>query len=150
MADSGGWRRIVLRNREIATAGLWHILLVGMLLLAGSVSCSKEHEAPVAFHQTLLDTPSDVEAEFVVARQRIVLSWTIVDETNVTGYVVSLSDSTSLLIQSLVTEKTYTVEESSLVAEGFVGETWVYYQVSAVDEQLFRGPASPVDSLLVR
>ena len=136
----------MLRNRE--QARVWQILLFG-LLLAGSVSCSKEHEAPVAFHQTLLDTPSDVEAEFV-ARQRIVLTWTIVDDTNVTGYVVSLSDSTVLLREALVPETTYTVQESSLRAEGFDGDTWIYYEVSAVDEQLFRGPASPVDSLLVQ
>ena len=148
----------MLRNREMVTAGssrrrighlnVWHILLFGMLL-AGSVFCSKKHEAPVEFHRTLLDTPSDVEAEFV-ANQRIVLTWTIVDDTNVTGYVVFLSDSTRILRESLVTETTYTVEESSLAAEGFDGETWVYYQVSAVDEQLFRGPASPVDSVLVQ
>jgi hypothetical protein len=155
---SGGWRRIVLRNREIATAGssrrgigylnAWRILMFG-LLLAGSVFCSKKHEAPVAFHRTLLDTPSDVEAEFV-AGQRIVVTWTIVDETNVAGYVVSVSDSTEVLRESLVTETTYTVEETSLKAEGFDADTWVFYQVSAVDDRLFRGPASAVDSLLIR
>ena len=125
----------------------WHVLLGGMLGV-GSLFCSKEHEAPVAFHRTLLDTPRDLQAEFV-DEERIVLTWTIADEANVKGYAVSISDSTGLLRETLVKETTHTIEESSLTAEGFVDSTWFYFQVSAMDENLFRGPASAVDSVLV-
>ena len=133
--------------RKIGHLSVWHVLLCGMLGV-GSVSCSKQHEAPVAFHGTLLDTPRELEAE-LVARQRVVLTWTMEDNTNVTGYVVSLSDTTGLLRESLVTETTYTVEEASLTAEGFVDSTWFFFQVSAVDDSLFQGPASHLDTVLV-
>jgi hypothetical protein len=147
MADSGGWRRIVLRYREIAMAGKWQILLFG-LLLTGSVFCSKEHVAPVAFHQTLLGTPTQLEAEFQ-ARRRVILTWTMEDIANVSGYVVSLSDTTGLLRESLVTATTHTIEESSLTADGFVGSTWFFFRVSAVDDSLFRGPAAHLDTAFV-
>jgi len=135
----------VLRNRE--TAGVWYILLFGMLL-AGSVSCSKEHAAPVEFHQTLLDMPTQLEAEFQ-ARRRVILTWTMEDIANVSGYLVSLSDTTGLLRESLVADTTHTIEESSLTAEGFVDSTWFFIRVSAVDSSLFRGPAAHLDTVFV-
>jgi hypothetical protein len=138
---------MVLRNKEIATAGVWYILLFGMLL-AGSVSCSKEHEAPVAFHQTLLDMPTQLEAEFQ-ARRRVILTWTMEDIANVSGYLVSLSDTTGLLRESLVADTTHTIEESSLTAEGFTDSTWFFIRVSAVDSSLFRGPAAHLDTVFV-
>ena len=120
------------------------MLLFG-LLLAG---CSKDHEAPVAFHQTLLGAPTQLEAQFQ-ARQRVILTWTMEDIANVSGYVVSMSDTTGLLRESLVTETTHTFEESSLTADGFDGSTWFLFQVSAVDDSLFRGPAAQLDTAFV-
>ncbi len=138
----------MLRNREIATVGPYvNILLFGMLL-AGSVSCSKEHEAPVAFHQTLLGTPTELEAQFQ-ARQDVVLTWTMEDIANVSGYVVSLSDTLGLLRESRVTETTHTFEESSLIADGFTDSTWFFFRVSALDSSLFRGPAARLDTVFV-
>ena len=137
----------MLRNREIVTVGWVNILLFGMLL-AGAVFCSKEHEAPVAFHQTLLGTPTQLAAQFQ-AGQRVVLTWTMADIANVSGYVVSLSDTTGLVRESLVTETTHTIEETSLTAEGFVDSTWFFFRVSAVDDSLFRGPAAHLDTVFV-
>ena len=91
---SGGWRRIVLRNKEMATAGssprrighlnVWHLLLFGMLS-AGLAFCSKQHKAPVAFHETLLGSPSDLRA-LVEEGNRVVLTWRMADDTNVAGF----------------------------------------------------------------
>lgn len=140
-------RIVLIRSREIATAGVWYTLLFGMLL-GGAVSCSKEHEAPVAYHQTLLDMPTQLEAEFQ-ARRRVILTWTMEDIANVSGYLVSLSDTTGLLRESLVADTTHTIEESSLTAEGFVDSTWFFIRVSAVDSSLFRGPAAQLDTVFV-
>lgn len=139
----------MLRNREeTATARPYvNILMFGMLL-AGSVFCSKEHEAPVAFHQTLLGTPTELEVQFE-ARQRVILTWTMEDIANVSGYVVSLSDTLGLMRESLVTETTHTIEESSLIADGFTDSTWFFFRVSAVDSSLFRGPAAHLDTVFV-
>ena len=138
----------MLRKRQIGHVNVWHFLLCGVLGV-GAVFCSKEHEAPVAFHQTLLDTPSDLEA--VKVGRRIRLGWDMVDPTNVAGYVVSLSDTTGLLRESLLTgtATTYTIEEASLTAEVFVDSTWFFFQVSAVDDSLFRGPAARLDTVFV-
>ena len=136
-----------MRSRhKIARSG-WRILLWGTLAVS-SVSCSKEHEAPVAFHETLLAAPTDLQSEFV-ANQRIVLTWTMADETNVTGYEVLMSTSEELLLEKLVRGVTTYTEESSLTDGASVDSTWYFFQVSAVDENLFRGPASAVDSVLV-
>ena len=138
---------MVLRKRQMGQLSVWSILLLGMLG-AGSVFCSKQHEAPVAFHRTLLDSPSELEAQ-VQGGQRVVLTWTIADNTNVMGYAVSLSDTTGRLTEALVTETTYSIEESSLTADGFTDSTWFFFQVSAVDDSLFRGPASRLDTVFV-
>ena len=84
----------MLRNKETATAGssrrgtghlnVWHILWFGMLS-AGLVFCSKQHEAPVAFHETLLGSPSDLQAQ-VEDGPRVVLTWRMADDANVAGY----------------------------------------------------------------
>jgi hypothetical protein len=118
------------------------------MLLAGLVFCSKQHEAPVAFHKTLLGSPSELQAQ-VEDGQRVVLTWTMADDTNVTGFVVSLSDTTGLLREALVTETAYSIEESSLSADGFTDSTWFFFQVSAVDDSLFRGPAARLDTVFV-
>jgi hypothetical protein len=137
---------MVSRNREIATVGVRYILF-GMLL-AGSVFCSKAHEAPVAFHQTLLDMPTQLEAQFQ-ARRRVILTWTMEDIANVSGYVVSSSDTTGVLREDRVTETTHTIEESDLIAEGFDDSTWFFFRVSALDSSLFRGPAAHLDTVFV-
>ena len=148
----------MLRNRELANRALprrrighlraWVGILSLGLLLTGSVFCSKEHEAPVAFHQTLLGTPTQLQAE-LQARQRVVLTWTMEDISNVSGYVVSLYDTTGLLRESLVAETTHTIEESSLTADGFVDSTWFSFRVCALDSALFRGSAAQLDTVLV-
>ncbi|MBM3122876.1 MAG: fibronectin type III domain-containing protein [Chloroflexi bacterium] len=134
------------RKRESNRLRAGCVLLLAMLGM-GALCCSEEHETPVAFHETLLDKPIDLEAE--LESQRIVVTWSIADDTNVTGYAVSVSDSTGLVRESLVTGTTYTIQLSSLMAAGRGDSTWFYFQVSAVDENLFRGPASAVDSVQV-
>ena len=147
----------MLRNKETATAGssrrgtghlnVWHILWFGMLS-AGLVFCSKQHEAPVAFHETLLGSPSDLQAQ-VEDGPRVVLTWRMADDANVAGFVVSLSDTTGLRREDLVRETSYGIEESSLTEDGFVDSTWFFFLVSAVDDSLFRGPAARLDTVFV-
>ena len=146
----------MLRNKEMATAGsrrrrmghfnVWHILWFGMLS-AGLVFCSKQHDAPVAFHETLLGSPSDLQAQ--VDGRRVVLTWMMADDTNVAGYVVSLSDTLGLRREDLVRETSHSIEESSLAEDGFVDSTWFFFTVSAVDDSLFRGPAARLDTVFV-
>lgn len=147
----------MLRNKEIATAessrrrighfNVWHILWFGMLS-AGLVFCSKQHEAPVAFHETLLGAPTDLQAQ-VEEGPRVFLTWRMADDTNVAGFVVSLSDTSGFRREDLVTETAYSVEESSLTEDGFTDSTWFFFLVSAVDDSLFRGPASRLDTVFV-
>ncbi len=147
----------MLRNKEIATAGsthrrighlnVWHILWFG-ILSAGLVFCSKQHDAPVAFHETLLGSPSDLQAQ-VEDGQRVVLTWRMADDTNVAGFVVSLSDTLGLRREALVKETAYSIEESSLSEDGFADSTWFFFLVSAVDDSLFRGPAARLDTVFV-
>ena len=126
---------------------VWHILWFGMLS-AGLVFCSKQHDPPVAFHETLLGSPSDLQAQ-VEDGPRVVLTWRMADDTNVAGFVVSLSDTGGLRREALVTETTYGIEESSLTDEGFTDSTWFFFLVSAVDDSLFQGPASRLDTVFV-
>lgn len=126
---------------------VWHIIWFGMLS-AGLVFCSKQHEAPVAFHETLLGSPSDLQAQ-VEDGPRVVLTWRMADDANVAGYVVSLSDTTGLRREDLVRETAYGIEESSLTEDGFVDSTWFFFLVSAVDDSLFRGPAARLDTVFV-
>ena len=147
----------MLRNKEMATAGsarrgtghlsVWHLLWFGMLS-AGLVFCSKQHDAPVAFHETLLGSPSDLQAQVEDGR-RVVLTWRMADDTNVAGYVVSLSDTLGLRRETLVEETAYSIEESSLAEEGYVDSTWFFFLVSAVDDSLFRGPSARLDTVFV-
>lgn len=147
----------MLRNEETVKAwssrrrtghlNIWHILLFGMLS-TGWVFCSKKHDAPVAFHETLLGSPSDLRAQVEEGR-RVVLTWRMADDTNVAGFVVSLSDTTGLRREDLVRETAYGIEESSLTDEGFTDSTWFFFLVSAVDDSLFRGPASRLDTVFV-
>ncbi len=147
----------MLRNKEMATAGssprrighlnVWHLLLFGMLS-AGLAFCSKQHKAPVAFHETLLGSPSDLRA-LVEEGNRVVLTWRMADDTNVAGFVVSLSDTLGLRREALVTETAYGIEESSLTDEGFADSTWFFFLVSAVDDSLFRGAPSRLDTVFV-
>ena len=147
----------MLRNKETAAAGssrrgtghlnVWHILWFGMLS-AGLVFCGKQHDPPVAFHETLLGSPSDLRAQ-VEDGPRVVLTWRMADDTNVAGFVVSLSDTTGLRREDLVKETAYGIEESSLTADGFVDSTWFFFLVSAVDDSLFRGPAARLDTVFV-
>jgi hypothetical protein len=68
--------------------------------------------------------------------------------TNVAGYVVSMSATTRLLKEVRVDTTGY-VEESSFTDTTLVDSVWYFFQVSAVDTNLFRGPPSLVDSVLV-
>ena len=132
-------------SHRIGHSRVWGVLLWGILSVGG-MGCGKEHEVPVAFHKTLLGTPSHLKAKFV-EDQRIVLTWTMSDMTNVAGYAVFMSNSDGPLREVLVDTTAY-IEESSLTT-GAVDSTWYYFRVSAVDANLFRGPSSPVDSVLV-
>ena len=71
------------------------------------------------------------------------------DDTNVAAFVVSLSDTSGFRREDLVTETAYSVEESSLTEDGFTDSTWFFFLVSAVDDSLFRGPASRLDTVFV-
>lgn len=147
----------MLRNKETAGPGAsgwrighwngWHILLFGMLS-AGLAFCSKQHDAPVAFHETLLGSPSDLQAQVEDGR-RVVLTWRMADDTNVAGFVVSLSDTLGLRRETLVEEAAYSIEESSLAEDGYVDSTWFFFLVSAVDDSLFRGPSARLDTVFV-
>ena len=118
------------------------------MLSAGLAFCSKQHKAPVAFHETLLGSPSDLQA-LVEEGNRVVLTWRMADDTNVAGFVVSLSDTLGLRREALVTERAYGIEESSLTDEGFADSTWFFFLVSAVDDSLFQGPAARLDTVFV-
>ena len=117
------------------------------ILALGVLACSKEHKSPVSFHRGLLQAPRSLESEFM-DEKRIILTWTMDSLANVAGYVVSMSDTTGLLKEIRVDTTAY-VEESDLTDAALVDSLWYFFEVSAIDTNLFRGPPSLIDSVLV-
>ncbi len=118
------------------------IYLVLGLLIWG---CSNHTELPVQYHQGYLAQPTRVEA--VAEAGGIVVSWHLDSAANVSGFVVSFTDSAGVVqTRSLEDAGARSYEETSLELSPGV---WYLIEVWAVDARLFFGPRSAVDTLAV-
>lgn len=117
-------------------------LLLSLLLWG----CSNDAELPAQYHREYLAQPIDVEA--VAAEGRIVVSWRLDSAANVSGFVVSFTDSLGVVqTRSLEDAEARSYEEANLDLSPGV---WYLIQVWAVDARLFFGPRSAIDTLAVR
>lgn len=124
-------------------------VIVLVLLTIELVQCSKDYETPVEFHKNLLSTPTDPKVDRV-GKDGISLRWNMSDVRNVDRYLVSVSDSTSLLYERFVSkDSTIYSERSALFDSTVVDSAFYYFQVRAVDANLFQGPKSMVDTLFI-
>jgi len=125
------------------------VLALGILVLA-LYGCSKENSPVEPFHRDCLHAPVNVTASW--EDNRITVSWEVVDPGEVIyQFLVSMSDSSGLIYEQYTPNdgtNTY-VEESSYADSTVVDSVWYYFRVREVDVNLFRGPESEPDSVLV-
>lgn len=116
-------------------------LLLGLLIWG----CSNDTELPMQYHRGHLAQPTSVEA--VAEEDRIVVSWDLDSAANVSGFVISFTDSIGVVqTRSLEDAEARSYEEIDLDLSPGV---WYLIQVWAVDARLFFGPRSAVDTLAV-
>ena len=107
--------------------------------------CSNDAELPVQYHRGYLAQPTRVEA--VAEEGRIVVSWHLDSAANVSGFVISFTDSIGVVkTRSLEDAGARSYEETNLDLSPGV---WYLIQVWTVDARLFFGPRSAVDTLAV-
>ena len=116
-------------------------LLLGLLIWG----CSNDLELPMQYHRGYLAQPTSVET--VAEEGRIVVSWHLDSAANVSGFVISFTDSIGVVkTRSLEDAGARSYEETDLdLSPG----AWYLIQVWAVDARLFFGPRSAVDTLAV-
>ena len=116
-------------------------LLLGLL----SWGCSNDTELPQQYHRAYLAQPTHLEA--VAEEGRIVVSWHLASAANVSGFVISFTDSLGVVqTRSLEDAEARSYAETNLALSPGV---WYLIQVWAVDARLFFGPRSAVDTLAV-
>jgi len=127
----------------------YNIAVFSMLIFA-LWGCSKENSPVEPFHHNYLHAPLNVKATW--ADNKITVTWETADPMElVSQFVVSMSDSSGLIYEQYIPndgENTY-VEESSYADSAAVDSVWYYFRVREVDLNLFKGPESDVDSVLV-
>ena len=135
-------------REHFVSVGLVVSIATGFLLFAG---CEKDYTPVTSFHQHLL-SPKDVNADLAQGN-RIAVTWDMADPDNlVHGFVVSIADTGQVLYERALegaSVRTYTSTASDLFDPTKVDSTWYFVQVRAYDENLFQGPPSDRDSLLV-
>ncbi len=116
----------------------------GTVLLAAA-ACSNDVELPSNYHEGRLATPEQVTSN--LADGELTVEWQLSPLDNVTGLVVSFTDTTGAETTRFVDDKTTTsFVESSISLDS--GATWVI-RLWAVDDLGFFGPRSVADTLMV-
>jgi len=130
-------------------SGLIPVVVVACLSLV--LGCSKGYEVVEPFHLDRLNAPTGLRSEWRNGSE-IVLTWDISDpEGRVYGFIVSMSDSTGLIYEEMIlgSDVRSYVDSSNYANGALVDSVWYYFQVRAVDKELFKGPKSEVDSLFI-
>ena len=68
------------------------ILLISIIIVIIALSCSKDHSAPT-FSKYVTPKPTNVAATYDSDNDFVVVTWDMVDPTDVIDYYVSVSDS---------------------------------------------------------
>ena len=123
-----------------------HILFGLAALTVGFFACSKDHEMIVSFHEGWLAAPTDLEAKLVDSKE-IVLEWNMPDTRNVNRYVLSMSDTGKVIYRKYIQDIGYV--ENTPGYFDVPDSTRYIFQVWAVDEDLFEGPKSKPDTVLI-
>jgi hypothetical protein len=125
-------------------ANLCHLLSTcGVVLLVAA--CSNDVELPTNYHDSHLAQPGPVQSSLV--DDTINVAWQMATLENVTGLVLSFTDTTGAETTRFVDDETTTsYTEDSLSLES--GATWVI-RMWAVDDLGFFGPRSVADTLMV-
>ena len=105
------------------------------------IQCDETPELPSNFHSERLSAPTGLTHE--VHDGQVILRWNMADTTNVARYIVSVSDSSGLVDERFFND-TY-----AELAFPTGDSLWYYFRVRAVDRDLFEGPTSDADSLVV-
>ena len=120
---------------------LW--LLFCVLLIFGTLYCSKDHSLPSKFHENRIGIPQDLEASF--AGDDVILGWSMSDTTAVFYYIVTVTEGTSGVEHQYTTpgaRQSYTAEFTWI-------DSFYTFQVQAVDKTNFAGQKSNVDTVFI-
>ena len=127
------------------------ILLAVVACLGFALGCSKSYENAEQFHLDRLNAPTGIESEWRNGKE-IAITWDISDPGgNVYGFIVSMSDSMGIIYEEMILGsgvRSY-IDKSSYADGASVDSVWYYFRVRAIDANLFKGPNSEVDSVLV-
>lgn len=115
------------------------------LLLAGLAACSNDVELPSNYHEGLLAAPEQVET--TLADGSVTVTWQMASLRNVTGFVVSFTDTTGAEVTRLVDDPTAAAYTDSSLGPA-AGARWIV-RLWAVDASGFFGPRSAPDTLRV-
>jgi hypothetical protein len=119
-----------------------NVLAVGWIVSAlFLLQCGRKPELPLDFHSERLSAPTELTHE--LSDGHVILRWTMPDTTNVARYIVSVSDSSGLLDERFFRDP---YAEFAFPSGDSVS---YYFRVRAVDGDLFEGPSSSIDSLVV-
>ena len=126
------------------------VLAFGTLFMMILYGCSKENSPVEPFHRDYLHAPVNVEATW--ENNSITVKWETVDSAEIISqFMVSMSDSSGLLYEQYIPNdggNTY-VESSSYADSAEMDSVWYYFRIREVDVNLFKGPESEADSVLV-
>ena len=125
------------------------ILVFGILFLT-LFSCSKDNSPVEPFHRDYLHAPVNVEATW--ENNEITVRWEHVDPDEIISkFMVSMSDSSGLIYEQYIPNEGENIYlENSGYADGAaVDSVWYYFRIREVDANLFKGPESDPDSVLV-
>ena len=127
-----------------------HITFLGFLLIGG---CDADYTPVKAFHQNL-PVPTRVAAE-LLSDNRVDVTWDVTDPAGaVQGFVVSIEDTTASLYEKLVpgaSTRRFTTdfELQDVVPSTPEDSVWYFVRVRSADANLFQGPPSEPDSILL-
>ena len=111
------------------------ILLISIIIVIIALSCSKDHSAPT-FSKYVTPKPTNVAATYDTDNDFVVVTWDMVDPTDVNDYYVSVSDSSEFDMGHVFTkvvggtEKSYTLDVTFVPADE-IG-TVLYVTVAAI------------------
>ena len=129
--------------------GLILLAIVACFSLASG--CSKSYDTAEPFHLDRLKAPTGLKSEWRNGDE-IDLTWDISDPGGVVyGFIVSMSDSTGIIYEEMIlgSDVRSYIDNSDYANGALVDSVWYYFQVRAVDENLFKGPKSDSDSLFI-